>query len=534
MSILMQSHPRKLSTGAALTLFFAFAVATFAQDSKSPAVAPDQSGDQANVERGTRRRGGDERVAIGHDAFLGRDEVAEAVVAIFGSATSEGRVKDAIVSVLGDTHAAGPVGDAAVAVLGSVYVNGRVGDAVVAVLGNVELGPQAEVMGDVVAVGGTITRHPDAIVRGDVNNVSFGSVNFGNMEWLRSWFTHAALMGRPLAIGPNLGWAWVVAFSFLALYILIAWLFRPAVEQCTVTLETRPGYSVLATVLTVLLIPVTLVLLCVTVVGVALVPLVLIGLFLAALFGKVVMLGWLGGRFTRFFGDGPMSHRAVAVLIGGLVVLGLYLVPILGILVFKLLAWLGMGVVVYTLILRMQREVRPVAVAPAMAMAGGAGLATGLAGEPVDAPPVMAASPPPVFSAVTLPRAGFWIRVLALAIDIIVVSLVVGSAYKLIPGVGRIHFGPGLLPMIALYGALLWKLRGTTIGGIVCGLKVIRLDGRPIDWATSIVRALGCFLSLVVAGLGFIWVAFDEERQSWHDKIAGTTVVRVPKGVSLV
>ena len=42
------------------------------------------------------------------------------------------------------------------------------------------------------------------------------------------------------------------------------------------------------------------------------------------------------------------------------------------------------------------------------------------------------------------------------------------------------------------------------------------------------------FLSLFVAGLGFIWVAFDDEKQSWHDKIAGTTIVRVPKGTPLL
>jgi uncharacterized RDD family membrane protein YckC len=38
----------------------------------------------------------------------------------------------------------------------------------------------------------------------------------------------------------------------------------------------------------------------------------------------------------------------------------------------------------------------------------------------------------------------------------------------------------------------------------------------------------------VIGGLGFVWVVFDSERQSWHDKIAGTVVVRAAKGVSLV
>jgi len=68
----------------------------------------------------------------------------------------------------------------------------------------------------------------------------------------------------------------------------------------------------------------------------------------------------------------------------------------------------------------------------------------------------------------------------------------------------------------------------------VCGLRVVRLDERELDWPTTVVRALGCFLSLAVAGLGFVWVVFDPERQSWHDKIAGTVVVRAPKGASLV
>jgi uncharacterized RDD family membrane protein YckC len=154
------------------------------------------------------------------------------------------------------------------------------------------------------------------------------------------------------------------------------------------------------------------------------------------------------------------------------------------------------------------------------------------AGDPgLAQPPILAA---PAAAAFTLPRAGFWIRTLALVIDVIVVAMVVGFTQKLLPRALVRDLGPGLLPVLATYGAILWKLRSTTIGGIVCGLKVVRLDDRPLDWATAIVRALACFLSLVAAGLGFIWVAFDDEKQSWHDKIAGTTVVRTPKGLPLV
>ena len=103
---------------------------------------------------------------------------------------------------------------------------------------------------------------------------------------------------------------------------------------------------------------------------------------------------------------------------------------------------------------------------------------------------------------------------------------------------GLFYYGPHphqlVFVALAVYAATMWKLKGTTIGGVICGLKVVRLDDRPLDWTTAIVRALGCVLSGAVVGLGFIWVAFDDEQQSWHDKIAGTTVVRVPKGASLL
>jgi len=118
----------------------------------------------------------------------------------------------------------------------------------------------------------------------------------------------------------------------------------------------------------------------------------------------------------------------------------------------------------------------------------------------------------------TLPRAPFWIRTGAMAIDALLICIAMNIVDH--------RSGPGLfLFLLATYAAVMWKLRGTTVGGLICHLHVVRLDGRPIDWPTAIVRALGCFVSLFPLGLGFIWVAFDPERQSWHDKLAGTTVV---------
>jgi uncharacterized RDD family membrane protein YckC len=143
------------------------------------------------------------------------------------------------------------------------------------------------------------------------------------------------------------------------------------------------------------------------------------------------------------------------------------------------------------------------------------------------------AASPLASAALAYPRAGFWIRMAALLIDVILIGILLSFTW---------HPGPFGSPsgtrwhllVLASYGALMWKLKGATIGGIVFDLQVVRVDGRPLDWATAIVRALSCFLSLFIFGLGFIWIAVDHERQAWHDKIAGTVVVRLPKGVSLV
>jgi len=481
-------------------------------------------------------------VSIGHDSNLASGEHAEAVVSVFGSSTSAGEVEQAVVSVLGDTHVTGSVGEAAVAVLGNTYVDGQVKGAVVAVLGNVELGPHADVGGDVVAVGGSLLRDPAAIVHGGVQNVALFGVG-GGLKWLHSWVQHCLLYGRPLALAPGLEWAWVLALSFLSLYLFIALLFPRGVEQCVHTMEEQPGRCVVAGILTLLLKPILLVLILVTVIGVVLLPFLWLALFIAGLFGNAVVLAWIGRRVLPAQAGEP-ARTVLTVLAGGVVVLLLYLVPIIGFIVYKGVSILGLGIVVYTL-LQSSRSSRAARAANLGATAAGATLAADPGSSsapapespaesaatpepastpsPAPAPAATPAPPPPLPS--TAERAGFWIRIAALVIDLVMVSIVCGML--------DVSFH-GMLLVLAGYGAVMWKLKGTTVGGAICHLRLVRLDGRAIDWPTAVVRALACFLSAAVAGLGFLWVVFDPERQSWHDKIAGTVVVCVPKGAPLV
>jgi uncharacterized RDD family membrane protein YckC len=489
-----------------------------------------------------------ERVSVGSNSTLAEGEEAQAVISIIGSSTSAGKVHDAVVSVLGGSRVTGgSVGDAVVSVLGNTYVNAEVKGEVVTILGNVELGPKAKVHGEIVCVGGQLQRHPDAVVMGQVQNIAFagGHFDFGKIG---AWFSECLLKGRMLAFDSRLIWAWTIALVALGFYALVALIAPSGVNKCVETLEQRPGTTLLAALLTLLLTPVAYILLAVTVilaVGIVLIPLFSLGLFFAALFGKVAMLAWLGRRFTKLFGDGPLAHPFFGVLIGGIIMLALYATPYVGIVVYKLVGILGLGVVIYTLILaaKASRPPKPaVAAAGAMASAATAAAAPAGAGAGVPVAPVYAgtepmtvplvSAAPPVISAATLPRAGFWIRVAASLLDVILVAIVFGMLEGML---GRfVHFGGSFPLWFAVYHVAMWATKGTTIGGIICGLKVVRLDDRPLDWTVAVVRALSAFLSLAVAGLGFIWAAFDDEKQSWHDKIAGTTIVKVPKGTALL
>ena len=91
------------------------------------------------------------------------------------------------------------------------------------------------------------------------------------------------------------------------------------------------------------------------------------------------------------------------------------------------------------------------------------------------------------------------------------------------------HLGRSFV-LLLVYRVALWSWKGTTVGGIICRLRVVRMDGKPLAFTDSLVRGLASILSAAAAGLGWLWILWDPERQAWHDKIAGTLVVRVPTG----
>jgi uncharacterized RDD family membrane protein YckC len=70
-------------------------------------------------------------------------------------------------------------------------------------------------------------------------------------------------------------------------------------------------------------------------------------------------------------------------------------------------------------------------------------------------------------------------------------------------------------------------LRGQTLGKRIIGIRVVRADGRPPDFKTAAIRHLGGYpLAFFCFGLGLLWMLWDAKQQGWHDKLAGTLVIK--------
>src|SRR3981081_948520 len=128
---------------------------------------------------------------------------------------------------------------------------------------------------------------------------------------------------------------------------------------------------------------------------------------------------------------------------------------------------------------------------------------------------------------VTTNKAGFWIRTFAYIIDGIGIGIVSGIISSITSSGATASNGLNLLIGLA-YFAYFWSAQGggQTLGMRVFTLDVIRTDGSPLTLTQALIRYVGLFISFVCFAIGVIWVAFDAEKQGWHDKIAGTYVIR--------
>lgn len=140
-----------------------------------------------------------------------------------------------------------------------------------------------------------------------------------------------------------------------------------------------------------------------------------------------------------------------------------------------------------------------------------------------------------------LPKAGFWMRLVATFIDAFVVfvlqfllqSLLALAGFAANGGEGAVG---NMVILIQLFGFILSFIYyvfftgycGQTPGKMALRIKVIRRDGSALGYGRAAFREVPAkFISAIIFGIGYLMVAFDDQKQGLHDRMADTYVIKL-------
>jgi len=123
------------------------------------------------------------------------------------------------------------------------------------------------------------------------------------------------------------------------------------------------------------------------------------------------------------------------------------------------------------------------------------------------------------------PRAGFWRRFAALVLDWIVLAFAYAILVAALKTAGS---ALGVLVSAAYFTLLDGGPRGQTLGKRALGIRVVGFDtGGPIGYARGFLRWIGLVVSGWLLCIGYLWMLWDPEKQTWADKFASDVVVPV-------
>ncbi len=160
-----------------------------------------------------------------------------------------------------------------------------------------------------------------------------------------------------------------------------------------------------------------------------------------------------------------------------------------------------------------------------------------------------------------LPKGGFWLRVVASIADSIFIQIISSMVFFVVatwsgamavmashvpspgadPSAAAQEIEQALLPFLT--GPLGWTFLalvtlaslyrpfchwrwGKTLGKKLVGLRVVTTDGERLGFVRACWRDIAYLIASLPLGLGLLWVAWDPQKQGWHDKMAGTYVLK--------
>jgi cytoskeletal protein CcmA (bactofilin family) len=285
--------------------------------------------------------------AVEHDVSTGagdlevRGRVEDDVHSGFGDVLVTGKVKGDIDAGFGDVKIEGPVEGDVRAEFGDVYVNAPVKGDIHAGWGEVDLGPDADISGNLECEGCEITGNRGA-VKGD-------------------------MMARGMAIdfddshGPSIigffGWLFA-ALAFAACAVLAAVVAPRPLAAAARRAEESPGRSFVYGLISLPAFFVLCVALAVTIIGIPLLVL-LVPAYLALLFfGALVAAFFIGTRVLMVTGRYRVGN-ALAAVVGAMILAATTFIPVLGDLLLYALSLFGAGAIILALFSRRPRASHP-------------------------------------------------------------------------------------------------------------------------------------------------------------------------------
>ena len=132
-------------------------------------------------------------------------------------------------------------------------------------------------------------------------------------------------------------------------------------------------------------------------------------------------------------------------------------------------------------------------------------------------------------------RPGLLRRLAALVYDALLLFAVLFAAtVPVLLFTGR-AVGPGdpaftayLLAVSYAWFGWCWTRSGQTLGMRAWRMRVRTREGARLGWRRSLVRFAAALVSIGTAGAGLLWVAFDRDRMSLHDRLSGTVLEMDP------
>lgn len=131
-------------------------------------------------------------------------------------------------------------------------------------------------------------------------------------------------------------------------------------------------------------------------------------------------------------------------------------------------------------------------------------------------------------------KAGFWLRVLALTIDEFILVIITFILLQAIKYFASVNLAQNLLYILLFYElldynyyTLFWVYSGQTPGKRIMKTKLIKVDGTVFTYKDAFIRYWIWMIGVALLGIGYLWIAWDKNKQGWNDIASKTYVIKL-------